>query len=52
MGSPAAAEGGGEGRGTGGEWREKGSAIEVDVGVDGTEQEITVQRRRGPERSA
>jgi hypothetical protein len=34
-----------------GEWREKGSAMEVDVGVDCAKKEIKVKRRRGPERS-
>jgi len=42
----------GNGRGEGGEWREKGSAMEVDVGVDGAEKEFKGKRRRGPERSA
>ena len=52
MGSPAAAEGGGEarggGRGEGGEWREKCSASEVDVGVDGAKSEIKVERSCDP----
>jgi len=38
----------GEGRGEGGEWREKWSAMEVDVGVDGAKKEIMVKRRCGP----
>ena len=42
----------GKGRGVEGEWREKGSAMEVDVGVDCAKKEIKVKRRRGPERSA
>ena len=41
----------GEGRGKGGEWRDKWSAMEVDVEVDGAKKEIKVKRRRGPERS-
>jgi len=34
----------GEGRGEGGEWREKVSASEFDVGVDGAKSEIKVER--------
>ena len=37
------------GKGEGGEWREKGSAIEVDVGVSGAKSEIKVENRRGHE---
>ena len=50
-GFPAAAEEEGEGRGGGkvGEGREKVSASEVDVGVDGAQSEIKVERRRGHE---
>jgi len=36
----------GKGRGEGGEWREKGSAMEVYVEVDGAKKEIKVKRRR------
>jgi len=39
----------GEGRGKGGEWREKWSAMEVDNGVDSAKKEFKVKRRRGPE---
>ena len=39
----------GEGIWEGGEWRAKISAVEVDVGVDGTKSEIKVERRRGHE---
>ena len=35
------------GEGGGGEWREKESAMEVDLGVDGAKKEIKVKRRRG-----
>jgi len=38
----------GEGRGESGEWREKWSASEVDVGVDGTKSEIKVKRSCDP----
>jgi len=51
----AATEGGGESRREGrGEWREKWSAMEVDVGFDGAKKEIRVKvkRRRGPARTA
>jgi len=41
----------GKGRREGGEWRQKGSAMKVDVGVNGAEKEFKVKRRRGPERS-
>jgi len=55
MGSPVAAEEEGEareGRGEGGEWREKVSASEFDVGVDGAKSEIEVERMCGHELSA
>jgi len=39
----------GEGRGEGGSGREKASASEVDVGVDGAKSETKVERRRVPE---
>jgi len=42
----------GKGRGEGVEWREKGSVMEVDVGVDGAKTEFKVKRRCSPERSA
>jgi len=50
IGSPAAAEGGGEamGGGEGGAWREKRSASEVDVHVDGAKSEIKVERSCDP----
>ena len=52
MGSPSAAEGGGEvrggGRGEGGEWREKWSASEVDVGVDVANCKIKDKRSCAP----
>jgi len=38
----------GEGRGEAGEWREKCSASEVDVGVDGAKSEIKVERSCDP----
>jgi len=38
----------GGGRGEGGEWREKWSANEVDVGVDGAKSEIKVERSCDP----
>jgi len=38
----------GKGRGEGGEWREKWSASEVDVGVDGAKSEIKVKRSCDP----
>ena len=37
-----------EGRGEGGEWREKWSASGVDVGVDSAKSEIKVERRCDP----
>jgi len=42
----------GEGREEGEGFREKGSAIEVDVGVGGAKSEIKVESRRGHEWSA
>jgi len=48
-GSPAAAEEGAERRGGGEGGREKASASGVNVGVDGAESEIKVERRRVPE---
>jgi len=49
MSSPVAAEGEEEARGeVGGEWREKWSASEVDVGVDGAKSEIKVKRSCDP----
>jgi len=39
----------GEGRKEGGREREKASASEVDVGVDGAQSETKVERRRVPE---
>jgi len=50
MGSPAAAEGGGEARGGGGwgDWREQWSASEVDVGVDVAKSEIKVKKSCAP----
>jgi len=42
----------GEGREEGEGFREKGSAIEVDVGVGGAKSEIKVENRRGHESSA
>jgi len=38
----------GEGRGEGGEWREKWSASEVNIGVDGAKSEIKVERSCDP----
>jgi len=42
----------GERRGKGGEWREQGRAIKVNVGVDGAQSKIQVENNRGHECSA